>query len=68
MAEVRRLDKNMAARVPGCGVTIEPVYAYPAFDMSAEHPSVLTVKRCAGRNGDVRLSYGTEAGCFRAAM
>jgi len=68
MAEVRRLDRAMAARRPGCGVTVEPVYAYPAFDMEADHPAVTMVKQCAGRNGDVKLSYGTEAGCFREAM
>lgn len=68
MAEVRRLNRAMAERTPGCGITVEPVYSYPAFDMVADHPAVTLVKRCVGRNSDVKLSYGTEAGCFRAAM
>ena len=68
LAEVRRLDRSMRQRTPGCGITVEPVYSYPAFDMARDHPAVTLVKRCAGRNGDVKLSYGTEAGCFRAAM
>ncbi|CZT38082.1 acetylornithine deacetylase [Rhizobium sp. 9140] len=68
MAEVRRLDRAMAKRKPGCGVAVEPAYAYPAFNMATDHPAVTIVKRCAGRNSDVKLSYGTEAGCFREAM
>ncbi|MCO5159158.1 MAG: acetylornithine deacetylase [Aquamicrobium sp.] len=63
-----RLNEEMAARGAGCGVTVADVYSYPAFRMPADDPAVLLAKRCGGKNADVKLSFGTEAGCFTQAM
>lgn len=63
-----RLNGEMAARGTGCGVTVADVYSYPAFRMTADHAAVLLAKRCGGKNADVKLSFGTEAGCFTQAM
>lgn len=63
-----RLNDEMAARGAGCGVTVADVYSYPAFRMPADDPAVLLAKRCGGKNADVKLSFGTEAGCFTQAM
>ena len=63
-----KLNDDMAKRGRGCGVQVEPVYAYPAFSMMADNHSVILAKSCAGKNDDVKLSFGTEAGCFTAAM
>lgn len=63
-----KLNDEMAARGAGCGVTVGDVYSYPAFSMPADDPAVLLAKRCGGKNADVKLSFGTEAGCFTQAM
>lgn len=63
-----KLNDEMAARGAGCGVTVADVYSYPAFRMPADDPAVLLAKRCGGKNADVKLSFGTEAGCFTQAM
>lgn len=63
-----KLNDEMAARGAGCGVAVADVYSYPAFSMPADDPAVLLAKRCGGKNADVKLSFGTEAGCFTRAM
>lgn len=62
------LSAEMTERSKDCGVGVEEVYSYPAFGMSSDHQAVTLAKRCAGKNADVKLSYGTEAGCFTNAM
>lgn len=62
------LRAEMKARHSDCGVTVEDVYSYPSFGMPADDRAVILAKRCAGKNADVKLSYGTEAGCFTSKM
>jgi len=67
-APVRRLNGEMAARGAGCGIAVADVYSYPSFSMPPDDPAVLLARRCGGKDGDVKLSFGTEAGCFTGAM
>ncbi len=64
----RRLDAAMSSRGQGCGVKVENIYGYPAFEIAGGHPAVVLAKRCAERNEEVKLSYGTEAGCFMEGL
>lgn len=57
----------MRAADPACGITVEPLIAYPGLDTAPEAAIATLAKRLAGRNAHAKVSYGTEAGLFDAA-
>ena len=63
----RHLVPLMRAADPECGITVEPLIAYPGLDTAPEAEIATLAKRLAGRNAHAKVSYGTEAGLFDAA-
>lgn len=55
---------RMRERHPGADIAMEKIYAYPALDTQADHPTVRLVKSLVGRNDDGKVAFGTEAGFF----
>ena len=62
------LEPRMRAVSPEAGITLTPLYGYPALDMPADHPAVRLVKAIAGRNDDGKVAFGTEGGLFQGRL
>lgn len=58
------VEPEMKAVHADAGVDIELLAAFPGLDIAADHPLVAQAKRAAGRNGHLKVAYGTEAGLF----
>ena len=60
------LAPMMKAVDPACSVTVEPLIDYPGLETDPDAEIVTLAKALAGRNGHAKVSYGTEAGLFKA--
>jgi acetylornithine deacetylase len=66
--EARRLDAEIKARFPECGVRIEQLADVPPLRPDPAGEAEAFVRRLAGDNGPARVaSFASEAGQFQAA-
>lgn len=66
LAEAKdRLEPEMKAIDPDCGIDIDCYNDMPGLDMNVDHEVVTFVKQLAGRNDDGKVAFGTEAGLFQ---
>jgi len=67
-AEVRKVDAELKARFPECGVEVERRSLTPAFAPEDGGVAEAMARRLAGDNGPVRVApYAAEAGQFQEA-
>ncbi|MGP3697323.1 acetylornithine deacetylase [Rhodobacter sp. NSM] len=66
-AEAREVEAGMKAIHPAAGVTIGRLFAYPPLRPEAEGEAEALARRLTGDNGEMVVSYGTEAGQFQTA-
>ena len=59
---------RMRAVHPEAEIRFEPIYAYPAHAIPADHPFVTRIKALLGRNGHSKVAYGAEAGLFLSKL
>jgi acetylornithine deacetylase len=55
---------EMQATDPAAGIELEMRAAFPGLDTDAEAPVAAVARRLAGRNGSIKVAYGTEGGLF----
>jgi acetylornithine deacetylase len=68
IAEVEALDRDLKARFPTCGATLEILRGVPPLTPEADSPAEALVRRLTGDNGPARaVPYGAEAGQFQQA-
>ncbi|CCE09229.1 conserved hypothetical protein [Bradyrhizobium sp. STM 3843] len=60
------IEPAMRRGHPDSGIEFEDILDYPALDMAADHPLVTFAKTLAGRNDNIKVSFGTEAGLYVA--
>ena len=70
MEEVRRfarerLEPEMRAVSPDCGIAFEALSGYPGLDTDPGEEVVSFVKSLAGANRHGKISFGTEGGLFQ---
>lgn len=66
-AEAQRIEAAMQKVRPETRITLEPSYDVPALKPETDGAAEALVRRVTGDNGASVVSYGTEAGQFRAA-
>ncbi|MDB5430927.1 MAG: argE [Caulobacter sp.] len=67
-ASARRMDAELKARFPECGVTIDARSATPPLAVEENGPAEAFARRLAGDNGPPRVvPYAAEAGQFQQA-
>ena len=65
---VDRLDKEIRARFPECGITVTVAADVPTFSPEIDGAAAALVRRLTGDNNDLRVvPYGSEAGQFQQA-
>ena len=63
-----QLLPGMRSVQPDAAIRFEPIYTYPAHDISPDHPLVTQVKAMLGRNSHSKVAFGAEAGLFLSEL
>ncbi len=60
-------ERWMHAVDPATGIVLEPMDELPPLALDPDHELLGLVRQATGRNGDGKVSYGTEAGIYQDA-
>lgn len=64
---VKKVESEMQAVVPETEIRLTPRFQVPGLRPEKDGPAEALVRRLTGDNGDMVVSYATEAGQFQAA-